>query len=260
MAPKLEHRDSMIRAYNESNGDRSASSAVRAEEHANHMKLLEAALKGARNQLSEQSRLLGDTHQRVELLVGAQQRMQTLVSAEIKKRKAHAARCAELESPEAKKSLDEVLRAKGKELEVELKRVAKTDTKVADRADVQKELESARASRAALDAQRKQVQSEIAAAEALKASQEAELVVAKERRKAAEDAAEERRAELQQKIDDLKAADAKRIELEQMMESISMAPPPGPATGLAGFSAFKPPPKPAAMPAGHDAAAGGFSL
>ena len=63
-------------------------------------------------------------------------------------------------------------------------------------------------------------------------------------------------AELQQKIDDLKAADAKRIELEEMMQSVSMAPPPGPASGLGGFSAFKPPPRPAAPPAGHDAAAG----
>ena len=249
----------MIRAYNENNPDQSAST-VRAEEHANHMKLLEAALKGARNQLSEQSRLLADTQQRVELLVGAQQRMQTLVNAEIKKRKAHAARCAELESAEAAKSIDEVLRAKAKELEAELKRAASTDTKVADRAEVQKELESARTSRAALDAQRKQTLGELAAAEARKTSQQVELIAAKERRKAAEEAAEERRAELQQKIDDLKAADAKRIELEEMMQSVSMAPPPGPASGLGGFSAFKPPPKPAAPPAGHDAAAGGFSL
>lgn len=250
----------MIRAYNESNGDR-PNPSVRAEEHANHMKLLEAALKGARNQLTEQSRLLGDTQQRVELLVGAQQRMQTLVNAEIKKRKAHAARCTELESEEAAKSIDEMLRAKAKELEPELKRATSTDSALKkDRAEVQKELESARASMAAVDAQRKQTLFELALAEAKKASHEADLVGAQERRKTAEEAAEARRAEMQQKIDDLKAADAKRIELEQMMESVSMAPPPGPASGLGGFSAFKPPPKPPPVPAGLNAAAGGFEL
>jgi hypothetical protein len=34
----------------------------------------------------------------VELLAGAQQRMQVLVAGEIKKRKMHAARCLELEA------------------------------------------------------------------------------------------------------------------------------------------------------------------
>ena len=94
---KLEHRDSMLRAFEGSKEKSGFSAVARAEEHASHMKLLENALKvsarlsllmpshayaaragagaepalccrvpqGARNQLAEQSRLLGDTQQRV---------------------------------------------------------------------------------------------------------------------------------------------------------------------------------------------------
>ena len=113
---------------------------------------------------------------------------------------------------------------------------------------------------AVVDAQRKQTLGELEAAEARKVSQEMELAAAQGRRRASEAAAETRRAEMRQTLDGLRASDAKRIELEQMMASASMAPPPGLASGLSGFSAFKPPQKPAAVPAGHDAAAGGFSL
>merc|ERR1719469_547621 len=114
----------MRRAFEESKEKSGFSAVARAEEHASHMKLLENALKGARNQLAEQSRLLGDTQQRVELLAGAQQRMQALVGGEIKKRKMHAARCLELEAAAAEASSDEALRTKAGNLETELKRGA----------------------------------------------------------------------------------------------------------------------------------------
>merc|ERR1719469_1454174 len=104
----------MRRAFEESKEKSGFSAVPRAEEHASHMKLLENALKGARNQLAEQSRLLGDT----------QQRMQALVGGEIKKRKMHAARCLELEAAAAEASSDEALRTKAGNLETELKRGA----------------------------------------------------------------------------------------------------------------------------------------
>ena len=45
MAAKLEHRESMLRAYEQSQDKTAISAVARAEEHANHMKLLESALK-----------------------------------------------------------------------------------------------------------------------------------------------------------------------------------------------------------------------
>ena len=42
---KLEHRDSMRRAFEESKEKTGFSAVARAEEHASHMKLLETALK-----------------------------------------------------------------------------------------------------------------------------------------------------------------------------------------------------------------------
>ena len=60
--------------------------------------LLIDALSLARTSLAEQSRLLGDTQDRVQQLVSAQQRLQELASVEVKKRRAVAARCHELEA------------------------------------------------------------------------------------------------------------------------------------------------------------------
>lgn len=56
------------------------------------------ALSLARTSLAEQSRLLGDTQQRVQQLVSAQQRLQELAAVEVKKRRASAARCQQLEA------------------------------------------------------------------------------------------------------------------------------------------------------------------
>ena len=60
--------------------------------------LLIDALSLARTSLSEQSRLLTDTQNRVQLLVTAQQRLRELAAVEVKKRRAVAARCQELEA------------------------------------------------------------------------------------------------------------------------------------------------------------------
>ena len=60
--------------------------------------LLIDALSLARTSLAEQSRLLGDTQTRVQQLVSAQQRLQELAAVEVKKRRAVAARCHELEA------------------------------------------------------------------------------------------------------------------------------------------------------------------
>ena len=60
--------------------------------------LLIDALSLARTSLAEQSRLLGDTQDRVQQLVNAQQRLQELAAVEVQKRRAVAARCHELEA------------------------------------------------------------------------------------------------------------------------------------------------------------------
>ena len=52
--------------------------------------LLIDALSLARTSLAEQSRLLGDTQDRVQQLVSAQQRLQELAAVEVKKRRAVA--------------------------------------------------------------------------------------------------------------------------------------------------------------------------
>ena len=78
--------------------------------------LLIDALSLARTSLAEQSRLLGDTQDRVQQLVNAQQRLQELASVEVKKRRAVAARCQELEALNSEANGDPKLLARVAEL------------------------------------------------------------------------------------------------------------------------------------------------
>jgi len=78
--------------------------------------LLIDALSLARTSLAEQSRLLGDTQDRVHQLVSAQQRLQELASVEVKKRRAVAARCQELEALNSEANGDPKLLARVAEL------------------------------------------------------------------------------------------------------------------------------------------------
>ena len=78
--------------------------------------LLIDALSLARTSLAEQSRLLGDTQDRVQQLVSAQQRLQELASVEVKKRRAVAARCQELEALNSEANGDPKLLARVAEL------------------------------------------------------------------------------------------------------------------------------------------------
>ena len=78
--------------------------------------LLIDALSLARTSLAEQSRLLGDTQDRVQQLVSAQQRLQELAAVEVKKRRAVAARCQELEALNSEANGDPKLLARVAEL------------------------------------------------------------------------------------------------------------------------------------------------
>lgn len=78
--------------------------------------LLIDALSLARTSLAEQSRLLGDTQDRVQQLVSAQQRLQELAAVEVKKRRAVAAHCQELEALNSEANGDPKLLARVAEL------------------------------------------------------------------------------------------------------------------------------------------------
>lgn len=86
-------------------------------------------------------------------------------------------------------------------------------------------------------------------------SLEKDLAAAQERRSAGAEAAAARQAALLQKIEEMEAAEQKRIEVEKMMEQVAMTEPPP-----SSFAAFKPVAQPKPQPAGFDANAGGFSL
>eukprot|EP00320_Phaeocystis_rex_P009541 CAMPEP_0119080078 /NCGR_PEP_ID=MMETSP1178-20130426/110410_1 /TAXON_ID=33656 /ORGANISM="unid sp, Strain CCMP2000" /LENGTH=228 /DNA_ID=CAMNT_0007062643 /DNA_START=91 /DNA_END=777 /DNA_ORIENTATION=+ len=192
--------------------------------------LLIDALSLARTSLAEQSRLLGDTQDRVQQLVSAQQRLQELAAVEVKKRRAVAARCHELEALNVGGANgDPKLMQRVATLRKRMGAIVREQFTLQNETErLQNQLREADATNEAYlrqNAREKARLQDVREAQERVAKQIAEAVAETE---AAEQMAQAREEELRAKINAMEAAEAERL-AKEMAEEESVEQPPAPS-------------------------------
>jgi len=208
--------------------------------------LLIDALSLARTSLAEQSRLLGDTQDRVQQLVSAQQRLQELAAVEVKKRRAVAARCQELEALNSEANGDPKLLARVAELRKQVGAIVREQFTLQNKTErLQIELREEETTHEAYQRQSERDQLRLTEVEEAQARLTKEIAQAVAETTAAEEMAEAREKELQAQIAAMEAAEAARVAAEMAEDSMPDAPPapsimvtqvaPPPAGPIGGF-------------------------
>lgn len=192
--------------------------------------LLIDALSLARTSLAEQSRLLGDTQDRVQQLVSAQQRLQELASVEVKKRRAVAARCQELEALNSEANGDPKLLARVAELRKQIGAIVREQFTLQNKTErLQIQLREEDATNEAYQRQTAREQVRLVEVQEAQARLAKEIAGAVAETAAAEEMAEAREKELQAQIASMEAAEAARVEAEMAQEDSMPDAPPGPS-------------------------------
>mmetsp|Transcript_32193 Transcript_32193/g.76710 ORF Transcript_32193/g.76710 Transcript_32193/m.76710 type:complete len:239 (-) Transcript_32193:120-836(-) len=196
--------------------------------------LLIDALSLARTSLAEQSRLLGDTQDRVQQLVSAQQRLQELASVEVKKRRAVAARCHELEALNSEANGDPKLLARVATLRKQIGAIVREQFTLQNKTErLQVQLREEDATNEAYQRQYAREQLRLGEVQEAQARVAKEIAEAVAETAAAEEMAEAREKELQAQIATMEAAEAARVEAELAEEDDMPDAPPGPSIMVA---------------------------